>query len=248
MGALITGFVKDKLSAKTKEVTSNINNGIFRTLSSETDYHMLTPKLQSIAQNKKDYYDLLEFHEMIADFLVESNKKYLTEYEKQPDDWQQNICEMEEVKLKNDVIQRQCVEAFDDEFVNSLDEVITLVRENQVRANISNEMDQQMTDLLDLVRDINNQKTVARSLRSEKRSLFSRMENVIEDNNEVKRSFKANNDFDIDQANENYADGLSELLKKTFPDNMNEYSEEFKESVAAAIYQFRNPPQVNPRR
>ncbi|MFC1224810.1 hypothetical protein ACFE6N_13435 [Pedobacter sp. BG31] len=248
MGALITGFVKDKLSAKTKEVTSNINNGIFRTLSSETDYHMLTPKLQSIAQNKKDYYDLLEFHEMIEYFLVESNKKYLTEYEKQPDDWQQNICEMEEVKLKNDVIQRQCVEAFDDEFVNSLDEVITLVRENQVRANISNEADQQMTDLLNLVRDINNQKTVARSLRSERRSLFSRVENVVEDNNEVKRSFKASSDFDIDQANENYADGLSELLKKTFPDNTNEYSEEFKESVAAAIYQFRNPPQVNPRR
>lgn len=248
IGALITGFVKDKLSAKTQEVTSNIGNGIFRTLSSETDYDLLTPKLQSIAQNKKDYYDLLEFHDMIEDFLIESNKRYVDEYEKQPEDWQQNICEIEEVKLKNEVIQRQCVEAFDDEFVSSLDEVITLVRDNQVRANISNEMDQQMTDLLGLVRDINDQKTVARSLRSERRSLFSRVENVIEDNKEVKRSFKANSDFDIDQANENYADGLSELLKKTFPDNTNEYGEEFKDAVAAAIYQFRNPPQVNPRR
>ncbi|MBE5321624.1 hypothetical protein IM793_20850 [Pedobacter sp. MR2016-19] len=247
IGALITGFVKDKLSAKTQEVTSNINNGIFRTLSSETDYNLLTPKLQSIAQNKKDYYDLLEFHDMIEDFLIESNKKYLDEYEKQPDDWQRNICEIEEVKLKNEVIQRQCVEAFDDEFVSSLDEVITLVRDNQVRATNS-ELDQQMNDLLDLVRDINNQKTVARSLRNERRSLFSRVENVIEDNNEVKRSFKANSDFDIDLANENYADGLSELLKKTFPDNTNEYGEEFKDAVAAAIYQFRNPPQVNPRR
>ncbi|MGO4877673.1 hypothetical protein ACEN2P_13835 [Pedobacter psychrotolerans] len=248
IGALITGFVKDKLFAKTQEVTSNIGNGIFRTLSSETDYNLLTPKLQSIAQNKKDYYDLLEFHDMIEDFLIESNKRYVNEYEKQPEDWQQNICEIEEVKLKNEVIQRQCVEAFDDEFVSSLDEVITLVRDNQVRANISNEMDQQMTDLLGLVRDINDQKTVARSLRSERRSLFSRVENVIEDNNEVKRSFKANSDFDIDQANENYADGLSELLKKTFPDNTNEYGEEFKDAVAAAIYQFRNPPQINPRR
>ncbi|SDH59103.1 hypothetical protein SAMN05421827_13032 [Pedobacter terrae] len=248
IGALVTGFVKDKLSAKTQEVTSNIGNGIFRTLSSETDYNLLTPKLQSIAQNKKDYYDLLEFHDMIEDFLIESNKKYVDEYEKQPEDWQQNICEIEEVKLKNEVIQRQCVEAFDDEFVSSLDDVITLVRDNQVRASISSEMDQQMTDLLGLVRDINNQKTVARSLRSERRSLFSSVENVIEDNNEVKRSFKANSDFDIDQANENYADGLSELLKKTFPDTTNEYGEEFKDAVAAAIYQFRNPPQVNPRR
>ncbi|QXU40137.1 hypothetical protein [Pedobacter sp. D749] len=248
IGALITGFVKDKLSTKTQEVTSNIGKGIFRTLSSETDYNLLTPKLQSIAQNKKDYYDLLEFHDMIEDFLIESNKRYVNEYEKQPEDWQQNICEIEEVKLKNEVIQRQCVEAFDDEFVSSLDEVITLVRDNQVRANISNEMDQQMTDLLGLVRDINDQKTVARSLRNERRSLFSRVENVIEDNNEVKRSFKANSDFDIDLANENYADGLSELLKKTFPDNTNEYGEEFKDAVAAAIYQFRNPPQVNPRR
>jgi hypothetical protein len=247
IGTLITGFVKDKLSAKTKEVTSNINNGIFRSLSSETDYNLLTPKLQSIAQNKKDYYDLLEFHDMIEDFLIESNKKYVNEYEKQPDDWQQNICEIEEVKLKNEVIQQQCVEAFDDEFVSSLDEVITLVRDNQVRAN-NFEVDQQMTDLLDLVRDINNQKTIARSLRSDRRSLFSSVENVIEDNNEVKRAFKANSDFDIDQANENYADGLSELLKKTFPDNANEYGEEFKDAVAAAIYQFRNPPQVNPRR
>jgi hypothetical protein len=247
IGTLITGFVKDKLSAKTKEVTSNINNGIFRSLSSETDYNLLTPKLQSIAQNKKDYYDLLEFHDMIEDFLIESNKKYVNEYEKQPDDWQQNICEIEEVKLKNEVIQQQCVEAFDDEFVSSLDEVITLVRDNQVRAN-NFEVDQQMTDLLDLVRDINNQKTIARSLRSERRSLFSSVENVIEDNSEVKRAFKANSDFDIDQANENYADGLSELLKKTFPDNANEYGEEFKDAVAAAIYQFRNPPQVNPRR
>jgi len=247
IGALITGFVKDKLSAKTQEVTSNIGNGIFRTLSSETDYNLLTSKLQSIAQNKKDYYDLLEFHDMIEDFLIESNKRYVNEYEKQPEDWQQNICEIEEVKLKNEVIQRQCVEAFDDEFVSSLDEVITLVRDNQVRATNS-ELDQQMNDLLDLVRDINNQKTVARSLRSERRSLFSRVENVIEDNNEVKRSFNANSIFDIDQANENYADGLSELLKKTFPDNTNEYGEEFKDAVAAAIYQFRNPPQVNPRR
>lgn len=248
IGALVTGFVKDKLSAKTQEVTSNIGNGIFRTLSSETDYNLLTPKLQSIAQNKKDYYELLEFHDMIEDFLIESNKKYVDEYEKQPEDWQQNICEIEEVKLKNEVIQRQCVEAFDNEFVSSLDDVITLVRDNQVRANISSEMDQQMTDFLGLVRDINDQKTVARSLRSEKRSLFSSVENVIEDNNEVKRSFKANSNFDIDQANENYADGLSELLKKTFPDNSNEYGEEFKDAVAAAIYQFRNPPQVNPRR
>ncbi|MEH3114793.1 hypothetical protein [Pedobacter terrae] len=247
IGALITGFVKDKLSAKTNEVTSNINNGIFRTLSSETDYNSLTPKLQSIAQNKKDYYDLLEFHEMIDDFLIESNKRYLVEYEKQPDKWQQNICEIEEVKLKNEVIQRQCVEAFDDEFVNSLDEVITVVRDSQVRG-ANSALDQQMTDLLDLVRSINNQKIVARSLRGEKRSLYSRVERVIEENNEVKRSFKATNDFDIDQANENYADGLSELLKKTFPDNANDYGDKFKDAVAAAIYQFRNPPQVNPRR
>lgn len=151
-------------------------------------------------------------------------------------------------ETQNEVIQRQCVEAFDDEFVSSLDEVITLVRDNQARANISSEMDQQMTDLLGLVREINDQKTVARSLRNERRSLFLRVDNVIENNNEVKRSFKANSDFNIDQANENYADGLSELLKKTFPDNKNEYGEEFKDAVAAAIYQFRNPPQVNPRR
>ncbi len=247
IASLITDFVKDTLSAKTKELTSNIHNGIFRNLTSEEDYEGLGPKFRNIEQTKQDYYELLEFQLKMEDFFSESTKIYLNEYGKEPQNWQENICEIEEVKLRNEVIQAQCVEAFDNEFITSLDEVILLVQDNQVRSAVSDEINQQMNNLSALVKAINRQKMTSKAFR-ERQSLFSRVENTMENSNEVKRSLKFSEEFSMEQANKNYADGLSHLLKNSFSETTTQFGEAFKTSAAAAIYQFRNPPKVNPRR
>lgn len=243
----IENFVKGQLSSESDKVRTNIEQGTYRGIALDGTEFLLHSEMQNIAQNKKMYYELLEIQAQVDDFLFESNRVHFEAYGKESEDWQKSICDLTEIKLQNDVVKSQYVEAFDDEFISSVDEVISVVRQNQTRNGISDGFNQQMDDLSAILKAINNEKSISKDFK-QKASLFARIDNWVEQNNNVKRTADFTRNLNITEANKSYADNLNRLLENHFSSNTNEYCENFKVAVAAAIYQFRNPGNTKRRK
>jgi hypothetical protein len=238
--AIVSDFVKEKVFAQTQDITTNIANGnITRNVFDQEEFHELSSSYLQIDNNKAGFYELLDFQNSLDDFLVDSTALHFTEFSAGPDKLQKNLVELSEIKLQNDIIKNQCVEAFDDDFVKSLDDVVGYIKENQTSKNINDKLITDISNLSSFIKDINIKSKTTRIV-IEKRSLFDRINSNIEKANDVSRS-KKEESFDIEDSNKNYADGLSHLLK-LLPKSNNIIIEEFKTQIASDIFRFKNPP------
>jgi len=240
LASIVKDFVKEKLTGQSQKVIKDIEDGkVVKAVLHDSDEAEFSALFEKATQNRELFDELLGFHNRVEDFIVESNKLYQNTYDHEPEDWQKNIVELTELKLQTQIVQDQCVEVYDNEFVADLEQVIEVIRENHPRDNSFEELNTKMTDLSSVVSTLNSQNNV-KAFR-EQAPLFARMESAFENNMQAKRARLADSVFDKTEADARYIDSLAALFNSSFDEKAHPIVEDFKNSVAAAIYQFRNP-------
>lgn len=246
LAAIVTDFVKGKLTGQSDQMIRDIEDGNIpkRALrgANQGDFNKM---FQEAPQNRDLFHALLDYHSLVEDFIVESNLVYQNAYERKPEGWQKNIVALTEIKMQVEVVQNQYIGIFDNEFADHLEQVIAIVRENHPKDETFIELDTKMTNLASVVRTINAPNNLKASRRP--KPLFARMESTFEEHMQPKRVRLAKRAVDKVDADTRYIDKLADLLNNTFPETTNDYIANFKNTVAEAIEQFRNPPRNNER-
>lgn len=239
----VSGGVKEK-SDKIIEDAKNgkVNRSIEGTANSEIDLALIR-ECCNLNKNKERYEELLLLRDTADDLFIDLNNAYFDAFNEEHPDERENACLLTELRWEEETFQEQHSDAFDGEFVESLDNVIQVIRQEKTasRANISDEQENSMDNLLHMVKSINAEKEYRAKRAGERDSLFSRVEKNMDTKRSAMRNRATEAEINAEEANERYADHLSHLIDQHLGDKSGEAVDELKRSLAIAVYQFRNP-------
>lgn len=241
----IKKFVSGKISNQSDKLIDNIKSGeTKRAISNGKTFDLRTlSEYKDINKNKEAYAELLTLRDSMDELFIDANNAYFDAYNEEEPNARENATLLTELRWKEELFEQQHSEAFDDRFVESLDTVIqTIRREKEAnRADISDEMDKQMDDLLGLIRQINSDNKSRAQRRANRESLFSRLERGSDAKRRLMRSRAAEAEISAEEANEQYAESIANLLQSHLGKTKGDVAEKAKRDLGIALYQFRNP-------
>lgn len=211
-----------------------------------TDEAVFDPSLLAacadMRQTREDYATLQQLRDRMDEFFLDANNAYFEAYNEEDPYARENACRLTSLRWEEEVFRQQHVDAFDSEFESSLSNLVqTLRSEKQAsRADISDDMEQQMDTLLDVVHSLRVENE-ARALRTPRASLFERLEQNIETCHRARRSRAAESYISAADANAHYADTMTKLIEERLGDQKGETAEEIRRTLAIGLYEFRNP-------
>ncbi len=243
----INTFVSDGVKAKSNKLIEDIRNGevtrgIEAAKNNEIDMAFIN-EYCDLNKNKERYEELLLLRDAADDLFIDSNNAYFDAFNEEHPDERETACHLTELRWEEEIFHEQHSDAFDREFVESLDNVIQVIKQEKAinRAGISDEMENKMDNLLHTVESINAEKENRTKRAKERESLFSRVERNMDMKRNTVRAKAAGAEIDAEEANKMYADDLSRLIEQHLSDKKGETAEELKRSLAITLYQFRNP-------
>lgn len=241
----IKNFVSGGITKKSNEMIDDIKSDkVNRAIEdiSAIDMPFVT-EYCDLMKNNERYAELLQLRDTVEDLFIDTNNAYFDAFNEENTASRESASRLTQLRWEEEIFQNQHSEAFDTEFVESLDTVIKTIRnEKEInRTEISDEVEKKMDHLLNTVKSINNEKESPTTRAMNRQSLFSRVEKDAEIKRHAKRSRASEAEISADEANEKYAESLSSLLELHLGDKTDEASEELKRTLGIALYQFRNP-------
>lgn len=194
-------------------------------------------------KNKERYEELLILREATEDLFISSNEAYFDAFNEEHQDAREEACHLTELRWEEETLHEQHCDAFDDKFIESLENVIQVIQQEKTasRAKLSATKENEMNTLLGIVKSTRAEQVYRTQRRKEKRSLFSRMERSTEIKRNMMRTRAAASEINAEEANKQYVDSLSNLVKVHLGNQKGEVAEELKRDLGIALYQFRNP-------
>lgn len=242
----VSGGVKDKSDKLVEDIKSGkVTRSIEASPDNEIDMAFVR-EYCDLNKNRERYEELLLLRDAADDLFIDSNNAYFDAFNEEHPDERENACHLTELRWEETVFHEQHGDAFDDEFVESLDNVIQVIKQEKItsRADISDEMENKMDDLLHTVKSIKEEKEDYTKRAGRRESLFTRVERNTDMKRNTMRTRAAEAEINAEEANEMYADNLSRLIDQHLSDKKGEAAEELKRSLAIALYQYRNPEDV----
>jgi hypothetical protein len=241
----IKNFVTGGITTKSNELVEDIKSGkVSRAIDDAdvTDVQLIT-EYCDLTKNNARYAELLLLRDTVDDLFIDANDAYFDAFNEENTDSRESACRLTELRWEEEVFQHQHSEAFDNEFVESLDTVIKVIRQEKElnRAEISDEVEAKMDILLNTVKSISNEKESRAKRASERDSLFARLEKNVDVKRSARRARAAEAEISAEEANERYAESLSKLLDLHLADKTGEVAEDLKRTLGVALYQLRNP-------
>lgn len=243
----IKSFVSGSIDSKSQKLVEDIKNGkvtraLGASVGNEIDMAFVT-EYCDLNKNQKKYEELLSLRDAADNFFIDSNSAYFETFNEELPDARENACRLTELRWEEEIFHDQHSDAFDDQFVESLDTVIQTIRQEKAvsRADVSDEMENKMDNLLNTVRFVNTQKQDRIKRAHERESLFTRLERDTNIKRSSMRTRAAQAEISAEEANERYANALSLLIDQHLGDTKGEVAEELRRSLGISLYQFRNP-------
>lgn len=243
----INGFVSDNINKQSDKLMEDIKSGkVSRALEALPEGGIDSAFIQeygNLERNRERYEKLLLLRDTAEDLFVSSNEAYQEAYQEEHPDAREDACQLTGIRWEEETFHEQHQNAFDDEFVASLEQLVQVIREQQgpTRSDSSRQKDAEMDTLLRIVRDTNTERSRKPHRSGDRTSLFSR----IDRNAEIKRSARqtrgAGPSVSVAESNEKYAEALTQLVNSHLGDSTDEVTENLKRDLGIAIYQFRNP-------
>lgn len=243
----IKKFVSGSIDKQSDKLIEDVKNGkVTKTIGvvpeSKIDRNFIR-EYCDLNKNKERYEELLVLREATEDLFISSNEAYFDAFNEERPDAREEACHLTELRWEEEILHEQHCDAFDDEFIESLENVIQVIQQEKTasRAKLSKKKENEMNTLLDVVKGTRVEQ-VRRTQRSEeKKSLFSRMERSTEVKRDMMRTRTAASEIDAEEANMQYADTLSHLVEHHLGSQKSEVAENLKRELGIALYQFRNP-------
>lgn len=242
----INNFVHKKLSDEAERLINDIKGGKRAYLpdgvNEEFDQNFIA-EYCNLDKNKEKFVQMSDMSNAIDDLFIDANNAYFDAYNEEDTDARAAACELTNLRWENDNFKSQHTMDFDDEFVQSLNQVVGTIRNEKAnnRASVSDDAEKMMDSLLDTVNIIREDNRSKANHDSNGESLFSRLEKNIDVKRSSRRSRAENDQIGIDAANDNYAKSVSLLVERHLGDHKCEEAEAMKKTIGIALYQFRNP-------
>ncbi|QIU93256.1 hypothetical protein [Bacteroides faecium] len=242
----IKNFVSGGVKEKSDKLIEDAKNGkVTRAIEATPDSEIDLAFVQEycdLNKNQKRYEELRLLQDAADDLFIDSNNAYFDAFNEEHPDERENACHLTELRWEEEIFHKQHSDAFDDDFVESLDNVIQVIRQEKTtsRANISEEMENKMDNLLHTVKTIRTEKEYRAKRAQERESLFSRVERNMEMKRSSMRSRDAETERSAEEANEQYANDLSRLIEQHLGDKEGETAENLKRTFGISLYRFRN--------
>lgn len=243
----IKNFVSGNIGKQSDKLVEDIKNGkVSKAMEalpeSKTDRSFIQEYLD-LNKNKDKYEELSLLRDATEELFINSNNAYFDAFNEEHPDARENACHLTKLRWEEEIFHEQHCDAFDDEFVESLKNVIQVVQQEKTasRAKISRKEEDKMNTLLDIVKATRTEQTYRTQRAKERESLFSRTERNTEIKRNRMRTRAAEAEISAEKANEQYADTLSNLIEQHLGNQKGEVAEELKRELGIALYQFRNP-------
>lgn len=239
----ITSFIRQSAISESDKGLKDIQQG---KRAIESDEEMLDPFLLAscadMRQVREDYASLQQLRDRMDEFFLDANNAYFEAFNEEDPNARENACRLTSIRWEEEVFHQQHLEAFDNRFEKSLSSITQTLRQEKrnSRADISDDMEQQMDTLLNIVHSL-SQDRQTRTFRDSRVSLFERLERNTETCRRARRSRAAESQITAEEANVHYADTMSELIQKHLGDQQGEVVEEIRRTLALSLYEFRNP-------
>lgn len=242
----IKNFVSGGVKEKSDKLIEDAKNGkVTRAIEATPDSEIDLAFVQEycdLNKNQKRYEELRLLQDAADDLFIDSNNAYFDAFNEEHPDERENACHLTELRWEEEIFHEQHSDAFDDDFVESLDNVIQVIRQEKTtsRADISEEMENKMDNLLHTVKTIRTEKEYRAKRAQERESLFSRVERNMEMKRSSMRSRDAETERSAEEVNEQYANDLSRLIEQHLGDKEGETAENLKRTFGISLYRFRN--------
>lgn len=241
----IKEFIGGNVSNQSKQLVTDIQEGkVTKALDSETSFDLSSLKeYLEIKQNRETYKELYALRDSMEDLFIESNNAYFDAFNEEEPNARENACVLTQIRWEEEIFEQQHSDAFDDKFVDSINSIVKNVRQGEEsgRIHISDETNQLMDDLTAIVSQIKEENELRKQIRSNRTSLFSRLEKSTEAMRQNSRTRASNAEISAEEANERYANTMATLLKTHLEDKKGKVSDEIRRELGIALYQFRNP-------
>lgn len=243
----IKNFVSGNIGRQSDKLIEDIKNGkvtkaIDAVQESRISRNFIT-EYCDLNKNKERYEELLVLREAAEDLFIASNNAYFNAFNEERPDAREEACHLTELRWEEKTLHEQHCNAFDDEFIESLENVIQVVQQEKTtdRAKLSKTKENEMNTLLDIVKGTRDEQVHRTQRNQEKQSLFSRMVKSTEMKRNMVRTRATASEINAEEANMQYADTLSRLIKHHLGNQESEVAEDLKRELSIALYQFRNP-------
>lgn len=243
----IKNFVSGSIDRQSNKLIEDIKNGkvtkaIGAIPENKLDKNFIK-EYCDLNKNKEKYEELLILREAAEDLFVSSNNAYFDAFNEERPDAREDACHLTELRWEEEIFHEQHSNAFDDKFVESLEDVIQVIQQEKTasRTKLSKKKENEMNTLLDIIKETRAEQVHRTQKAKEKESLFSRTEKSAEIKRSMMRTKTAEAEIDATEANEQYADTLSLLVERHLGNQKSEAAEELKRELGIALYQFRNP-------
>ena len=243
----IKGFVSDNIGKQSDKLIEDIKSGkVTRALDALPEGKIdraFAKEYGDLNRNKEKYEELQLLRDAAEDLFVSSNEAYYEAYQEEHPDVREDACRLTGIRWEEETLHEQHQNAFDDEFVTSLEELVQVIREKKAttRSGISRKKENEMDTLLQIVRNTRDERSRKPHRSGPRASLFSR----VDRNSDIKRSGRqtrsAGHSISAAEANEKYAETLTQLVDKHLGNSKGEAAENLRRDLGIAIYQFRNP-------
>lgn len=243
----IKKFVSGNINKQSEKLIEDIKNGKVTKAIEATPASMADSTFMEeycdLNKNKEKYEELLQLRDVTEDLFIDSNNAYFDAFNEEHPDERENACLLTELRWEEEIFHEQHTDAFDDEFVESLEKVIEVIKQEQSthRSQISLEKENEMDTLLHLVKTTRTEQTYRNRRAKERESLFSRVEKNTEAKRSRMRTRATEPEINAAEANEKYAHSLLRLVEQHLGDQKSETAEELKRELGIALYQFQNP-------
>ncbi len=241
----IKSFVTGKISHQSDQAIEDIKGGkTSRAIEAgEGPDQTILAACSDLTGNKERYAELLALRESVNSLFIDSNNAYFDAYNEEEPGARESACHLTALHWEEERFEEQHSESFDDRFVDSLDTVIQTIRQEKSasRADLSDEMDRKMDELLDTVRMLNSNNKSRAQRASSRESLFARLERNTDAKRRSMRTRAANAEISAEEANERYVNTMSNLLDVYLGDKKGAVAEDLRRTLGIALYQFRNP-------
>ena len=243
----IKNFVSGSIDKQSDKLIEDVKNGkVTKTIGvvpeSKIDRNFIR-EYCDLNKNKERYEELLVLREATEDLFISSDEAYFDAFNEERPDAREEACHLAELRWEEEILHEQHCDAFDDEFIESLENVIQVIQQEKTasRAKLSKKKENEMNTLLDVIKGTRAEQVYRAQRSKERKSLFSRMERSTEIKRNMMRTRAAASEITVEEANMQYADTLSHLVEHHLGTQKSEVAENLKRELGIALYQFRNP-------
>lgn len=243
----IKEFVSDNIGKQSEKLIEDIRSGkvtrALDALSEDRIDHAFVKEYGDLNRNKEKYEELQLLRDAAEDLFVSSNEAYYEAYQEEHPDAREFACHLTGLRWEEETFHEQHQNAFDDEFVDSLENLVQVVREKKATtlSGTSHKKETDMDTLLRIVRDTRDKRSRNHYRNGPRVSLFSRVDQNSGSRRSGRRLRSADHSVSAAEANEKYAETLTQLIDKHLGNLQGEAAESLRRDLGIAIYQFRHP-------